>query len=92
MHQIDITYFLYIHLTQNQFSIKSFFLLPAFPLHHYLLHNPFNRIMIYQLEKLDNLEYEISKFLGIKQFTMERHNVGERKWYSKISASYVLVI
>jgi Putative capsular polysaccharide synthesis protein. len=41
------------------------------------------RIMIYQLEKLDNLEYEISKFLGIKQFTMERHNVGERKWYSK---------
>lgn len=40
-------------------------------------------IMIYQLEKMDKLEKEIGKFLGLNNFILKKDNESDSKWYSK---------
>lgn len=40
------------------------------------------RIMIYQLEKMNNLEKEIGKFLGLNNFMLKKNNESNNKWYS----------
>lgn len=39
-------------------------------------------IMIYQLEKMNKLEKEIGKFLGLNNFILKKDNESNNKWYS----------